>query len=1585
LYQTALKLHSQGPPYYDQAEQAYLVLFNSEIFKYPESLSESKHLERYGQAQDAEELDHEDTVHDLTAGTTTADGTPSTLPQILYLTYKNYGQFKLDYLKHQIETVKSLPKEDLIDKVAAILLLFAEALERDDTDAVTWRHTSRIGGLLGSTRIARFCLEAVLDANETDIDDAMERSGLEEAFAVEELKELLGTLTDELSQSQQPLSLLLKRTLPSSLAKHSKLSPFLHKQAHLLSSNGIPSGSWETTPTKLVLHATARTWAAVGKLIVGKLTYQHLVSEQYISTEFGPGAGFVLELPGNQLPNKERSLLDGTDSTTEPVVLVERRAQTASLEAVSDRHRAGGAHARKDRAASRGGGLTVSHGHDVSKFDGNAPEPQPVEEFQNSSIRPNKDGQSTPQQIAPNDAGELVQEFAETSCTHQVKLSPSLNTLTLPTRKRSSDSAGNQEPVDGGRIRSKRIRARESVADAVASEEATGTDIARYVSDQLEALTRADHWMFEVVNGLLSKLGVLSLGSLDELKTCIDDTDEVELVSDLSGKENQRQRCTAIQDLRQILQTWTDEKGNIILAGNGVEDASSNIGRARNSGLTIFLEHSKRQAQKATTRPLLSADVGLARFQEDLERNWLCINEVAFRWIKHLLLPTAPTSGRTRGGDAVLTHPTYGSTYTDYTWPEPLKEAIVQILVGQDDYIYKAMEGEACQLEFQILCASMKGRPYRYSINDHFTAEMVETIFELHLDVYSSITNPSSEVDMATRILQRYRLSRWARLASNLLRLRPTVGEGLLATDTLTLRYLWAATFFSNMSEGVSREHVMLCLAELNQLLEAAGNPVLELQNNAVMPEVSAAAAEREMSRLTTMDFFLGIFSNDDGSPVAVIESLEPILDPMKATTEIDSQDAQQSEARAPDNDRDSLQVDFEKVNMSDTPQSDLRSYPTQLDEMSRFLQRGSASLRLFLWRRLRDAYEAINYPPRIFSCCLRSIEIIMTDLKSASYLESAPEHRQLTLLKWIRCLDDLTVKALTLVLDEPSALECMDVEQLQVSMTAFAELSRLLHSFTMYEDSVRVGQVKPTSSSTHPSMLLFANKLREMQVRTWIIQYVLLKAAISQNQGVFVVASDDLVDYLRVVHYVLGSRSYCKLANKVFLKFMKAELLVLCTAETWESDFAQVIYDLHGLKLCPSFADLQDHGCPADPLDGRTAIQIMDFVMKQVKKINIKDLPKTDLKSIIDKMQQFIGAPKQTNALTLNRRILMAFLKSPINPIDLYRSLKGVGDLSTVPVGMESAVVAEKGWYFLLGSMAFHRFCSQKRVAPGPTDDLDFADYFFKLDLEYNMDKWETWYRLAVVYDTQLEEDVLWSAEKINSNNNDLTDLQRRAIHCYTMALATAVRCADDSTETASKVSDLYTNFGFRVYASTREPFSMEAFSLRDFTRFFSAQSQGMYKKRPFRDLKLFPAWTFAAVLFRKALVEKPERWMSVTCPPATIVSILISSSNHYMLAKCLWKMYSCEDSIAKSHRRPDYQEVLEACVQAIDTLPERKDNRQEAILEPHYKLVTIVHKLVKRRKLKACVRLRNWKIYADPEIAPRSQRLPSNDSLRT
>jgi hypothetical protein len=70
-------------------------------------------------------------------------------------------------------------------------------------------------------------------------------------------------------------------------------------------------------------------------------------------------------------------------------------------------------------------------------------------------------------------------------------------------------------------------------------------------------------------------------------------------------------------------------------------------------------------------------------------------------------------------------------------------------------------------------------------------------------------------------------------------------------------------------------------------------------------------------------------------------------------------------------------------------------------------------------------------------------------------------------------------------------------------------------------------------------------------------------------------------------------------------------------------------------------------------------------------------------------------------------------------------------------------------------------------------------------------------------------------------------------------------------------------------------------------------------------------------------------------------------------MLGKCLWKMYKASIDIRMGQRPPAKQEMIDAFVKAIETLPNRRDSRKEPILEPHYKLVSIIHKLVQRKDL--------------------------------
>lgn len=981
-------------------------------------------------------------------------------------------------------------------------------------------------------------------------------------------------------------------------------------------------------------------------------------------------------------------------------------------------------------------------------------------------------------------------------------------------------------------MKSRRTRARESNAEALPHDE-VAFDQVKYYEDRLQVFIQADELMFETVGSLLSRVEVEQLGTINELREQTSAADNGKGSPTTPQPLSNATETLLSGDLRNIINSWNDEKSRLFRE----EDpflALQDLQGMNKSGLTVFLEHFKKSTRKLGVDRLLSGGEGLRMFLSTVSNGRMNLHEVTFGWLQNLLMSEyRRISMPDVTGSA---WPTVKSTYTSSLWPDALKETVVQILIRQDEYVYGRMDGLVSSLERGILRHTSK-TPFKYSLRHFSELEMIQTIFELHLDFHAQINNPSSEFDQTTRILQRDRLARWATLARTALNHFIDHGPAGQSQTHIAMRHLWASTFQSNMTSDAQREHILLCLQDLKHVLHSIGNPVIHLINNALIPEISVNAVDQEISKLKSMDFFLEVFDPSSEDPVDIIEKIEPILEPSSI-----------------------------KYNGEGPSDEHDRSRPAQ--EMASFLDRGDAKLRLFLWRKLQDAYYAIDYLPKVVSCYLRSIETIVNELWSVSHSEGSAEDRQTTLLKWLKSLEAFLRRAVTLIMQESEkAYECLDMDHLKSSMSAVARLSKLLHSFILYEDSVRVGQIPAPDlrGSLLKSLEAFRERLREMHVRCWILQYTLLKEAISQNQELFDTPSEDCIQYLCLVHNALAVRSMCKYSSKQFLKLMKSELFVLEAGHEYEFDICQVLFDLYGVRFS-AFDGVSDHGCPTERLDRATAVTMIDFVMAQAKRLNIKDLCKSELKSTIDKMQQAIGMTKALSPLIFNRRVLSAYLKSPIDPSHLFRAVQGIGELSMVPVPTESTKIAKKGWYFLLGFASLTKFRSQKRLNPVPTTDLDDAVTYFRQDLEHGTGRWESWYRLAQTYDSKLEEDLTWSAEKINNNQAELVSWQRYAIRCYAMAVAAAIRTAEPTPETRALLSDLYTDFAIRVYSSSREPLSMGAFSLADFTRHFSKEeNQEMYKGRPFKEMKLYSAWNFASYLLKQAIIDQPKRWMLV------------------------------------------------------------------------------------------------------------------------
>lgn len=1450
LYQAALKLHSQE--LYEEAALAYDNLFASEIFTYPESLPQVERLGLYDETEIHEGVPSLSPRANVSIENGGIDGAPSTLAQILYLSYKNHGQFLLDLLTNQVQKdSRDIEwREGASSTILSSLRRLVEALDRDDTDLGLWRQVARICESLGSTRVARYCLEAVLAADRDGTDHWPELLSLDRIFAVEQLTALLRALGDNSKDSKMTIPPASKKCISGPLKKYIDPCPHLPQMPPTV----FEHQSHREQSTSLI-KVEMRGWNSCGKAIMLQICQE---GPSLVGTT--PEVRYSLQFPNQHNSSTQQNA--GVSEEKEPSLVL--KSVDDALRLVTDGHlnTVSRANSVLDEKAGK---EPTAYVHTIDSDDESRNNEAAVSNASSLVKDPGPDNftQAAQQNLREGESTCKDNQTDQFHTASQVEEQPGNFVTTpnlpavvsLPTRKRSTDSAGLQENVDTGRVRSKRIKARGSMNESNTFKEVSPEELNQFYDDQFRPTDEADSLLSDAARAILSKLEVEYpefFGASQEARSPI-----LSRGSLIESSSKLVSSNVAAQDFLGLLSTWDKESTAAFLYGDGLDGklgGSNNLSGPRNSGLNLFLEHSKRGSEFGSQKPLFPDDEDLEAFATEIEESWTYLDQLALKWIEALLAPRRTDRGAV-----------FNSRYEDYVWPETLKRTVVLLLVMRDEYIYSEMYSRLKRLDTRILETTACDKFDELQTSEEDLIQTVQNIFELHLDTYGKAIGPSSEVDPPTRILQLDRLGRWAMLAHDAISKKASSDKSDCILDSLDIRFLWASVLHTSLIDPMSREHTILCFEDLKRTLTETGSPAIELANNCMMPDISSEAAEREISRVTTMDFFLNLFNNQESNPLMIIEGLEPILE-----QSVQIQGAVSTESTK--GDELVLVIDEEEKRTSSPerlPDVSSKEYLSQdQKQMLQFVDQASISLKDILWEKLGEAYVAIAYPPKALSCALRRIEIIAGYLGSDAFVTKSTSDRYSGLLRWLRVVGDLITKALTLILNETGIIHLIDTPHLCSAIKAILYFQRILYVQLFWEDSIRIGKIPPPKvNCAHEDVQSVFNKLRDMLVRIWIIQYSLFKEAYEQNPHLSTEPEQDFLEYLNSLHHALGLRGFCKVSDRLFPIFMKKELMQLKGPESSDISMVQLIYDLYGLKVCLNPAYLEDHGCPAAPLECETAIQIIDLVMNQARKMNIKDISKSELKLVIDKMQQAIASPKNTTTIVLNRRIISAFLKSPINPVDLYRSLRGIGSLNGAAASnfstIDYSIVGDKGWYLLIGHIALAKFRSQKRLFPGSFDDLEIANTFFRLDLELGLEKWETWYRLAQVFDAMIEEATTWTAEKLNSKMSELASLQRNAIHCYTMAVAAAIRIEDASCESADKICELYADFACRIYASSREPFSMEAFALQDFTKPYNGETRGMYKGHPFRTMTVYSAWKFASVLFQRALGHKSGSWM--------------------------------------------------------------------------------------------------------------------------
>jgi hypothetical protein len=1462
LYQTALRYHSEGPRSFDKAAKAYKELFKSEIFEYDESHSEFR---RWVTLPEYDEILQQ--TYDPLAQTALVAGenAPNTLPQILHLSHKNRAQFMLDVLCNSVEESLAHPREDGTtrndDTKAANspLLHFGEALDKDDTDLDVWRRSARVSMWAGSYRIARFCLEAVLDGEQEGLESIFDGLGIDEMLALHELQHLASQLRDDLSMLVGPLKASTKRQLSAAMKKLMNPYPVLKERTF---ENGILStkGQQGKEPASFIITVGSRDWNAVGEVILKQLSL-----EEDGEIDVGPGAAIGFKIP----PPPDSGSMDAMDIVKSPIPVKE---PTAPCETQRN---------ETQNTAESELSAVVEQTNDQASND--------------DSASKTSDAQAAPgAEHGSQDAPPTDEQ-----------------TATRSTRKRSTESAGLPENPEGGRSRSKRIRARWTTggeridtAQAEASKETVVNE------QQLEALRLADSIAYDTVQPILDRLSVKSLVAPAVLEKFVKD-------DETAGDQDHSRFSTAVKDLFMAL-NGCESRTIELLHTDSFSDQIVGVA-SRQAGLNVFLGHDSRTGGEEIGKANLVTDVGLDTWIDEINSSWCLSKEAAWKWLSELLRPKC--SPRISG--------TPWSCYLYSAWSDDLKETLRRISIRIGEYTYDILRQELDLIEERYLAETASSRHFQLTFQEVATVDMIEAMFEVQVDCFAHLKAETLTSNQHLRLQQQTRLGRWSQLAMNAVRITPAENSQEEMED-LQVRHIWAQATYISLLEDTTQEYNLACVRDLHQLMRALDNRVIQLPNNDTIGELSMATVEAKLRRMNMKDFFLRVFGDekdDDDSALAIIQNLEPLLELAeskirKSQTEADGEPAS-----------------------SDLTIQDEEPFNESSDEVAEFIVSSSQTLRLALWRRLRDAYQCLAHKPMIVFCDFRTIDLVVEELQSDSYKNSAPSQRTNNLLRWLRLADDLISRALTLKAEIPDFLECIDAEQIKRSINSLAGLCNVLNAFRLLDDQVTVGQCQTPGPSNrgHSAFTNMSHRLNDMIMRAWTLQYILLKDAIEQYPEAFTNPYEDRLNFLRAVHHAAGPRGVCNAAKKVFLRLERDELLELSDLSEANWETCQVLLDLYGLKCTQHPSDLADHGCEdVEPITRKEALKLLGFMLAQADKIPFKDIHKAELKAALDKVHEALGRPKALESSVMNKKVVGAYIKGPVNPLNLYASLKGTLTLSTETIAPTKMPIASKGWYMLLGKIAYFKFHTAKRPLPSGTsvEDLDAAVTFFLQDLEYSSDQWETWYRLGQTYDLQVEEAVSWSSEKLTGSSNEVLTLQRQAINCYAMAVSCLVRSGveENQPNLSKTVAQLYGDYGIRLYASSREPFSMKPFTIKEseekiYNRVEAPGSARMYKAPSFVTLKLFTAWRLAANLFREALKRTPEKWIY-----------------HYTLGKCLWKMHTAPDDILGKNRKPDMDEVVKAFVTAVERCPKVKHSKEEPILEPHYKIASIAHKLVGR-----------------------------------
>ncbi|KAF9962962.1 Histone transcription regulator 3 [Modicella reniformis] len=304
---------------------------------------------------------------------------------------------------------------------------------------------------------------------------------------------------------------------------------------------------------------------------------------------------------------------------------------------------------------------------------------------------------------------------------------------------------------------------------------------------------------------------------------------------------------------------------------------------------------------------------------------------------------------------------------------------------------------------------------------------------------------------------------------------------------------------------------------------------------------------------------------------------------------------------------------------------------------------------------------------------------------------------------------------------------------------------------------------------------------MKAMDLDPETVQRVLSRPLTSNstsNLGVYICPSQGLyMELIALVHDDLGIREICGIDNNELIK-LALKVSSPMQGAFYRKEENQCYYCFYGISLSVDGQYPIEHSSEPVDFDQKAAVEFFPLLQRSLSDKVLRGQVRSDIKDAVDRLEEALGSPpyESNSILEMNRQLIDGYLASEINFADAIQ-INSKNQLPTMPQPPSSKLPSVYGRiYAIHGKIFLAQFRNKaKNNQFKPLEDLQHAIDQFKTDIHVNPDCWDSWYSLATCYAFLADENLVFSALDIKNNFSKITDLQKRAFHCFSQAVRLA------------------------------------------------------------------------------------------------------------------------------------------------------------------------------------------------------------------